>query len=106
MLIGTLCGGGKLWMIIMPSRSVISLFPVPGSFSCISLAFTCQADEGTVRVMVLITLASGEGPSSGAGVHVCPFSSSLLVRAASTEWVQIFVVKVAILIPQWWQHPP
>jgi len=37
-----------------------------------------------VRVAALATVASGEGPPSGGGVRVRPFSSSLLARAVST----------------------
>ena len=82
--IGALCSGGKLGMIISPGGSIISLSLVPGNSPCISLVSTCQAGEGTVRVVALAALASREGPPGSAGMHVHPFSSSLLARVVST----------------------
>jgi len=84
MSISTLCSGSELGIIISPGGSVVSLPSVMGNSPCISLVFTCRADKGTVRVVALAALASREGPPSSASVCACPFSSSLLVRAAST----------------------
>jgi len=84
MSIGALCSGGKLGMITSPGGSVVSSPLELDSSLFISLVATCQVGEGMVRVAALAAVASGEGPPGGAGVCVCPFSSSLLARAAST----------------------
>jgi len=84
MSIGALCGGGKLGMITSPGGSVVSSPLELGSSPCASLVTTCRVGEGMVRVAALATVASREGPPSGAGVRVHPFSSSLLARAVST----------------------
>src|SRR6266850_8547310 len=84
MSIGALWGGGKLGMITSPGGSIVSSPLELGNSPCTSLVATCRVGEGMVRVVAHAAVASGEGPPGSAGVHVHPFSSSLLVRAAST----------------------